>query len=75
MTELRGVGIGLGVAQGPVARMAEPSPAPEDAPSTRTPDEELARVRDAVSVVAREASKSAAPRRAAWPARCSRRRP
>ena len=27
MTELRGVGIGLGVAQGPVARMAEPSPA------------------------------------------------
>ena len=29
MTELRGVGIGLGVAQGPVARMAEPLPAPE----------------------------------------------
>ena len=27
MTELRGVGIGLGVAQGPVARMAEPAPA------------------------------------------------
>lgn len=54
MTELRGVGIGLGVAQGPVARMAEPSPAPEDAPSTRTPDEELARVREAVAAVARE---------------------
>ena len=32
MTELRGVGIGLGVAQGPVARMAEPLPAPGDAP-------------------------------------------
>ena len=29
MAELRGVGIGLGVAQGPVARMAEPLPAPE----------------------------------------------
>ncbi|WP_288783280.1 phosphoenolpyruvate--protein phosphotransferase [uncultured Microbacterium sp.] len=54
MTELRGVGIGLGVAQGPVARMAEPLPAPEDAPSTLTPDEELARVREAVAAVARE---------------------
>lgn len=54
MTELRGVGIGLGVAQGPVARMAEPLPAPEDAPSTRTPEEERARVRDAVAAVARE---------------------
>lgn len=54
MTELRGVGIGLGVAQGPVARMAEPLPAPEDVPSTLTPDEELARVREAVAAVARE---------------------
>ncbi len=54
MSELRGVGIGLGVAQGPVARMAEPLPAPEDVPSTRTPDEELARVREAVAAVARE---------------------
>jgi len=54
MTELRGVGIGLGVAQGPVARMAEPLPAPDDSASTLTPDEELARVRDAVAVVARE---------------------
>jgi len=54
MSELRGVGIGLGVAQGPVARMAEPLPAPEDAPSSRTPDEELARVREAVAAVARE---------------------
>ena len=61
MTELRGVGIGLGVAQGPVARMAEPSPAPEDAPSTRTPDEELARVREAVAAVAT----SGVPRREA----------
>jgi len=54
MTELRGVGIGLGVAQGPVARMAEPLPAPADTPSTLTADEELARVREAVAAVARE---------------------
>ena len=54
MSELRGVGIGLGVAQGPVARMAEPLPAPEDVASTLTADEELARVREAVAAVARE---------------------
>lgn len=54
MTELRGVGIGLGVAQGPVARMSEPLPAPSDAPSTLSADEEKARVADAVAAVARE---------------------
>lgn len=54
MSELRGVGIGLGVAQGPVARMAEPLPAPEDVASTLSADEELARVREAVAAVARE---------------------
>ncbi|MCH6231394.1 phosphoenolpyruvate--protein phosphotransferase [Microbacterium sp. CFH 31415] len=54
MTELRGVGIGLGVAQGPVARMAEPLPAPSDAPSTMTADDEKARVTEAVAAVARE---------------------
>ena len=54
MTELRGVGIGLGVAQGPVARMAEPFPPPEDIASTRSAEEEGARVRDAVAAVARE---------------------
>ena len=54
MTELRGVGIGLGVAQGPVARMAEPFPPPGDAPSALSSDEETARVRDAVAGVARE---------------------
>lgn len=54
MTEIRGVGIGLGVAQGPVARMAEPLPAPLDEPSALTPDEETARVTDAVAAVARE---------------------
>lgn len=54
MSELRGVGIGLGVAQGPVARMAEPLPAPEDAPSTTSVEAETARVREAVAAVARE---------------------
>lgn len=54
MAELRGVGIGLGIAQGPVARMAEPLPAPSDAPSTLSADEEKARVTDAVAAVARE---------------------
>jgi phosphotransferase system enzyme I (PtsI) len=52
--ELRGVGIGLGVAQGPVARMSEPLPAPSDAPSALTAAEESARVREAVAAVARE---------------------
>ncbi|GAA1945880.1 phosphoenolpyruvate--protein phosphotransferase [Microbacterium deminutum] len=54
MSELRGVGIGLGVAQGPIARMAEPLPAPSDAPSALTADDEKARVSAAVSAVARE---------------------
>lgn len=54
MAELRGVGIGLGVAQGPVARMSEPLPAPSDAPSTLSADEETTRVGEAVAAVARE---------------------
>lgn len=54
MAELRGVGIGLGVAQGPVARMAEPLPPPSDAPSERSVDDEKARVAEAVAAVARE---------------------
>ena len=54
MAEIRGVGIGLGVAQGPVARMAEPLPAPDDAPSALGQDEEKARVAEAVAAVARE---------------------
>ncbi|WP_292831325.1 phosphoenolpyruvate--protein phosphotransferase [Microbacterium sp.] len=54
MSELRGVGIGLGVAQGPVARMADPLPAPEDTPSTLSVEDETARVREAVAAVARE---------------------
>ncbi|MDX2376985.1 phosphoenolpyruvate--protein phosphotransferase [Microbacterium sp. LRZ72] len=54
MSELRGVGIGLGVAQGPVARMAAPLPPPPDEASDRSPDEETARAREAVQAVARE---------------------
>ncbi|GAA1862933.1 phosphoenolpyruvate--protein phosphotransferase [Microbacterium koreense] len=54
MAELRGVGIGLGVAQGPVARMAEPFPPPSDTPSTLAAEEETTRVREAVAAVARE---------------------
>lgn len=54
MSTLRGVGIGLGVAQGPVVRMTEAMPAPEQTPSTRTADEERTRVHEAVAVVAQE---------------------
>ncbi|MFZ8758060.1 phosphoenolpyruvate--protein phosphotransferase [Microbacterium sp. HMH0099] len=54
MTELRGVGIGLGVAQGPIARMAEPLPAPQDTKSSLSVEDETTRVRDAVAAVARE---------------------
>lgn len=54
MAELRGVGIGLGVAQGPVARMSEPLPAPDDAASALSIADETARVREAVGAVARE---------------------
>lgn len=54
MSELRGVGIGLGVAQGPVVRMTEALPAPGQTPSTVGAEAERARVRDAVSVVAQE---------------------
>ncbi|MCM3780225.1 phosphoenolpyruvate--protein phosphotransferase [Microbacterium hydrocarbonoxydans] len=54
MTELRGVGIGLGVAQGPVVRMTEALPAPDNTPSTQSADAERARVREAIAAVAAE---------------------
>ena len=53
MTELRGVGIGLGVAQGPVERMSEALPAPDNTPSTLGAAAERDRVRAAVAHVAR----------------------
>ena len=54
MSALRGVGIGLGIAQGPVVRMTEALPAPENVPSTAGAAAERARVREAVAVVAQE---------------------
>ena len=54
MGVLRGVGIGVGVAQGPVIRMADPLPAPDDAKSALGADAERARVRDAIAAVASE---------------------
>lgn len=54
MPELRGIGIGQGVAQGPVARMSAPLPAPADVPSALDAETEKARVTVAVAAVARE---------------------
>jgi phosphotransferase system enzyme I (PtsI) len=56
---ISGVGIGLGVAQGPVARMPERTPPPRDARSDRPADEEAARVREAVAAVAAELNRRA----------------
>ena len=39
-TQLTGAGIGQGIALGPVLRMSDPLPEPENSFSTRTPDEE-----------------------------------
>lgn len=52
--EIRGTGIGSGIAQGPVAIMASALEAPTSAPSSRTPDEEKTAVAAAVSAVAAE---------------------
>lgn len=54
MGELRGVGIGLGIAQGPVIRMTEALPAPEQTPSTIGADAERARTRESIAAVAAE---------------------
>lgn len=54
MSELRGVGVGQGVAHGPVVRMADPLPAPQNSPSTAGADAERARAREAVAAVAGE---------------------
>ena len=51
-TVLTGAGIGQGIALGPVLRMSNPLPEPATIPSTRTPDEEKARVTAAVQTVA-----------------------
>ncbi len=54
MTDLTGIGIGRGIAHGPVARMAAPPEPPQDVPSQLTPEEESQRVADAVQAVAEE---------------------
>ncbi|WP_040165499.1 phosphoenolpyruvate--protein phosphotransferase [Microbacterium gorillae] len=54
MTTLTGSGIGLGIAQGPVARVSDPLPKPENTPSTAGAEAEKARFRTSVAVVARE---------------------
>jgi phosphotransferase system enzyme I (PtsI) len=48
---LTGAGIGQGIALGPVLRMSDPLPEPADVASDRTPDEERARVAEAVAAV------------------------
>ncbi|HYI34283.1 MAG TPA: phosphoenolpyruvate--protein phosphotransferase [Glaciibacter sp.] len=50
--ELRGIGIGQGVAIGRVVRMSDPLPEPEDTPSTLTPEAEGSRANAAMGVVA-----------------------
>ncbi|GAA5148175.1 phosphoenolpyruvate--protein phosphotransferase [Microbacterium pseudoresistens] len=54
MSTITGVGIGRGIARGPVARMSEALPAPENTPSTLGADAERARAREAVAAVAAE---------------------
>ncbi|GAA1448393.1 phosphoenolpyruvate--protein phosphotransferase [Leifsonia poae] len=49
---LTGAGIGQGIALGRVLRMSAPLPEPADESSARTPDEERARVAEAVATVA-----------------------
>ena len=52
--EIRGTGIGQGVAVGPVVRMAEPLPEPVDRPSHLDPEREGERAKASLSVVAAE---------------------
>lgn len=54
MMEIRGTGIGQGVAVGPVVRMAERLPEPVDRPSHLDPEREGERARASLSVVAAE---------------------
>ncbi|GAA4477691.1 phosphoenolpyruvate--protein phosphotransferase [Microbacterium panaciterrae] len=59
MAEIRGVGIGQGVATGPVRRMAEALPAPDDTPSTVGADAERVRAQEAIADVAADLNRRA----------------
>lgn len=54
MPELSGIGVGRGIAAGPVARMSPPPPAPADEASTLSAEAEIERVQTAVAEVAAE---------------------
>ncbi|MDI2099334.1 phosphoenolpyruvate--protein phosphotransferase [Ruicaihuangia caeni] len=58
--ELRGVGVGLGMAIGPVLRMPDPLPDPDDDQRTADAAEELGRVTEALAAVAAELRSRAA---------------
>ncbi|WP_353988469.1 phosphoenolpyruvate--protein phosphotransferase [Ruicaihuangia caeni] len=58
--ELRGVGVGLGIAIGPVLRMPDPLPDPDDTQRTADAAEELGRVTEALAAVAAELRSRAA---------------
>jgi phosphotransferase system enzyme I (PtsI) len=57
--ELRGVGVGRGVAVGPILRMPDPLPEPEQAKHDGDADRELRSVTDALDAVAAELGKRA----------------
>ncbi|MGN8025064.1 phosphoenolpyruvate--protein phosphotransferase [Microbacterium sp. 22242] len=59
MAALRGVGIGQGVATGPVRRMAEALPAPENVPTTLGADAERTRAQEAIADVAADLTRRA----------------
>jgi phosphotransferase system enzyme I (PtsI) len=52
VTELRGIGVGRGIAVGPVLRMPDPLPDPPTTPSTLGPDAEKERVTHALAATA-----------------------
>ncbi|GAA2442095.1 phosphoenolpyruvate--protein phosphotransferase [Agromyces soli] len=54
MREIQGIGIGQGIAVGPVVRMAEPLPAPEDRASGFDASQEEERARTSLAAVADE---------------------
>ncbi|MGK9146298.1 phosphoenolpyruvate--protein phosphotransferase [Plantibacter flavus] len=54
MAALQGIGIGQGIALGPIARMSDPLPAPADDPSTLDVATETERANTSLAAVARE---------------------